>query len=180
MSDLIKCRIATTTAARVSKTHFLGMPVWDVEEGALYIHDGTTAGGVLANSGGSGFTPQFKTQAVANADTVTLYWLPKTSGNTLVATISTGSGTFTKKLVLARETGDTSGTGVAPVAGTRFALLVKCETTSAGRVLEVRENSSSGDVLDTFSSDTEGAYTLAAEYVFTGTAWIKLWSRIHT
>jgi len=180
MSDLIKLRWAQTTVDRQSETLVAGVPVYDEEEQALYIRGGETAGGIKA-VGAAGTVPQLKTQACSTADAVTIYWRPSTSGNTLLLTVAAGTGIYTKPIVLHRETReDGAPTGAAVATGTRVTVGVQFSTTSAGRVVEIRENASGGDILDTFTSDTEEAWSGQFEYVFNGSAWVKIGGFRHT
>lgn len=180
MSDLMTQRIAVLTADRLAETPDEGQLVWDRELEQLFCGDGSTAGGIKVTAD-DGFVPQYKTVAASSSATETVYWRPKTSGNTLRVTVAAGSGSYTKPVVLSRETrADGAGSGDAVAEGTVFDLSILFTTTSASRVIEIRENSAVGDLLDTFNSDTEGTYTAIARYVYTGSAWVKLFSQIHT
>lgn len=173
-------RVGVTSADRLAEIPLEGQLVWDRQLQQLFCGDGETAGGVLV-TGANGFAPQYKAVSAANADTETIYFLPNTSGNTLRVTVSAGTGSFTKKLVLSRETrAEGAGSGDEVAAGTRFELSILFTTTSADRAVEIRENAEAGDVLDTFESDTEGTFSACAAYVYNGAAWEKVWSHIHT
>ena len=154
------------------------MPIWDVETGTLYIGDGSTAGGVKA-SPSQGVVPQYKSLTASAAATETLYWRPNTSGNTYMLGIAAGAGGYTKPIVLSRETReDGAPSGAAVADGTRITICATTSTLLAGRIVEIRDNSDVGNLLDTFTSDTEQLFTIMAEYVYdaTSTLWKKLGS----
>ena len=178
MADSIQFRIAPTSADRLAEIPDEGMPVWDREIDTLFIGDGATAGGVQAVDV-VGFVPQFKALSATAAATETVYFRPQTSGNTLMIAMGAGAGGYTKPVVLSRETrADGAPSGVAVEDGTRLSICVTCSTLLAGRVVEIRDNAEAGDLLDTFTSDTEELFTILAEYVYSADdgQWFKLMS----
>lgn len=177
MAVKLKLRTADTLA-RKAEIIDEGIAVWDREEAQLYVHDGETAGG-LPCFAATPFEPDFKEVSATTNTTETIYLLPKTTGVVIYITLGSGSGSFTKPVVLMRETravGASSGAAVAN--GTRVTVVLECTTTSAGRIVEIRDNSAVGDTLDTFESDADGAFSICADYVYdtANTQWRKLGS----
>lgn len=167
MAKRLQLRRGTDTQ-RLAITPAQGEPFWTTDTQKLYCGDGSTAGGILVGPQTAGTTELNAYEsltAISAAGTTTITLAALNLRKTAQAAVSGGAGTYTHVIVL-----DTTNANAGDVAVVTLDMAASTNPT-----LEVRNATSGGTLLDTIH-DTSGTETLewSGEYVFNGTAWVKV------
>jgi hypothetical protein len=157
MADKITIRRGST-AARVAETPSLGEPFWDTTLKRLFVGDGATAGGIVAD----GLAGNLADVNVAAAADATLLGIARFSLAARKIVAGAGSGAYTAKYSLA-------------VADMREGAVVDLNVelaASANPTVEIYNGTSGGTLLATMANPAPaGAAYWYGRFRFDGNAW---------